>query len=257
MQCRSKSSWDQLRSAKLHTRHDASMEEGECNTSLSLAVGGGKQFTPSTSRHVLFPHHPEEEEEEEEDTKRHVGSVSRWTELDEEEEEEEEGVSGKDDSGNLSDDKPVGARKKLKLTIKQVRLLEESFRERSTLTTTQKQALAHRLNIRPRQVEVWFQNRRARTKLKRIELDYECLRVHCDRLSDENWRLKRELQELRSAPPASPFYVHLLKASTLTVCPACERIAAAGKRQSSASEGGMQRPQLVPVNTTGLLRLQN
>ncbi|URE41898.1 sequence-specific DNA binding [Musa troglodytarum] len=179
MQCRSKSSWDQLRSAKLHTRHDASMEEGECNTSLSLAVGGGKQFTPSTSRHVLFPHHPEEEEEEEEDTKRHVGSVSRWTELDEEEEEEEEGVSGKDDSGNLSDDKPVGARKKLKLTIKQVRLLEESFRERSTLTTTQKQALAHRLNIRPRQVEVWFQNRRARCC---IRARVRCIiwRVHAD-----------------------------------------------------------------------------
>ncbi|CAD5190043.1 unnamed protein product [Musa acuminata subsp. malaccensis] len=232
------------------------MEEGDCNTSLSLAIGGGRQFTPSTSLHVLFPHHPKQEEEEEEDTHRHVGSVSRWKELDEEEE-EEDGVSGKDDSSNLSDDKPVGTRKKLKLTIEQVRLLEDSFRHRSTLNTTQKQDLAHRLNIRPRQVEVWFQNRRARTKLKRIELDYECLRMHCDRLIDENRRLKKELQELRSATPASPFYVQLLEAATLIMCPACERIAAAGKRKSSALEDGMKRPpQLVPVNTA-LLRLQN
>ncbi|RWV92064.1 hypothetical protein GW17_00045602 [Ensete ventricosum] len=210
------------------------MEDGECNTSLSLAIGGGRQFTPSTSLHLLFPRHPKEEEE---DTQVHVGSVSRWKELDdeEEEEEEEEGVSGKDDSSNLSDDKPVGTRKKLKLTIEQVRLLEDSFRDRSTLST----------------------NRRARTKLKRIEMDYESLRMHCDRLSNENRRLKKELQELRSATPASPFYVHLLKAATLTMCPACERIAAAGKRKSSAlGAGGMKRPQLLPVNT-GLLRLQN
>lgn len=110
------------------------MEEGDCNTSLSLAIGGGRLFTPSTSLHVLFPHHPKEEEEES-DTQRHVGSVSRWKELDEEEEEEEDGVSGKDDSSNLGDDKPVGIRKKLKLTIEQVRLLEDSFRQRSTLNT--------------------------------------------------------------------------------------------------------------------------
>ncbi|RZR72093.1 hypothetical protein BHM03_00010275 [Ensete ventricosum] len=88
-------------------------------------------------------------------------------------------------------------------------------------------------------------------------MDYESLRMHCDRLSNENRRLKKELQELRSATPASPFYVHLLKAATLTMCPACERIAAAGKRKSSAlGAGGMKRPQLLPLNT-GLLRLQN
>lgn len=80
--------------------------------------------------------------------------------------------------------------------------------------------------------------------------------MHCDRLIDENRRLKKELQELRSATPSSPFYVQLLKAATVIMCPTCERITAAGKRKSSALEGGMKRPQLVPVNTS-LLRQQN
>ncbi|TVU03022.1 hypothetical protein EJB05_51455, partial [Eragrostis curvula] len=52
--------------------------------------------------------------------------------------------------------------KKLRLSKEQSRLLEESFRLNHTLTPKQKEALAVKLKLRPRQVEVWFQNRRAR-----------------------------------------------------------------------------------------------
>ncbi|KAF7828584.1 homeobox-leucine zipper protein HAT22-like [Senna tora] len=67
-------------------------------------------------------------------------------------------------SSRVSDEDEDGsnARKKLRLTKQQSALLEESFKQHSTLNPKQKQALARQLNLRARQVEVWFQNRRAR-----------------------------------------------------------------------------------------------
>nr|CAB3496586.1 unnamed protein product [Digitaria exilis] len=137
------------------------------------------------------------------------------------------------------DDDDGSTRKKLRLTKEQSALLEDRFKEHSTLNPKQKVALAKQLNLRPRQVEVWFQNRRARTKLKQTEVDCEFLKRCCESLTEENRRLQRELQELRAlklAPPAMataapphaagvapPFYMQL-PAATLTLCPSCERL---------------------------------
>ncbi|XP_057767305.1 homeobox-leucine zipper protein HAT14-like isoform X2 [Salvia miltiorrhiza] len=87
-------------------------------------------------------------------------------------------------------------RKKLRLTKDQTTLLEDSFKQHSTLNT--KQALAGKLCLKPRQVEVWFQNRRARSKLKQTEVEWQLLKRNCERLSEENRRLKKEVVELRS-----------------------------------------------------------
>ncbi|GAB4847138.1 homeobox-leucine zipper protein [Ancistrocladus abbreviatus] len=127
-----------------------------------------------------------------------------------------------DDDGNINSS---GSRKKLRLTKEQSALLEESFKLHSTLNPKQKQALAHQLNLRPRQVEVWFQNRRARTKLKQTEADCEFLKKCCEALTDENRRLHKELQELKALKLAQPFYMQL-PAATLTMCPSCERLGA-------------------------------
>ncbi|KAL1813912.1 hypothetical protein ACET3Z_023977 [Daucus carota] len=114
--------------------------------------------------------------------------------------------------------------KKLRLTAGQTSLLEDSFNLSSTLNKAQKEALAERLNLRPRQVEVWFQNRRARTKLKQTEVDYAFLKKCCESLSDENRRLKKELQELPSVKVKQPpVYIQLPKATTLAMCPSCEK----------------------------------
>ncbi|CAL4971432.1 unnamed protein product [Urochloa decumbens] len=93
-------------------------------------------------------------------------------------------------------------RKKLRLTAAQAAMLEDSFRAHNILSHAEKQDLARRVGLRARQVEVWFQNRRARTKLKQTEVDCELLRRWCDRLTDENARLRRELAGLLAAAPA-------------------------------------------------------
>ncbi|XP_062216311.1 homeobox-leucine zipper protein HOX19-like isoform X2 [Phragmites australis] len=161
------------------------------------------------------------------------------------------------------DDDDGSTRKKLRLTKEQSALLEDRFKEHSTLNPKQKVALAKQLNLRPRQVEVWFQNRRARTKLKQTEVDCEFLKRCCETLTEENRRLQRELQELRAlkfapppppqtatapgaaAVPAPPFYMQL-PAATLTLCPSCERLGG-----PAADKADPDRPKAAgPVRTT-------
>ncbi|XP_021896220.1 homeobox-leucine zipper protein HOX3 [Carica papaya] len=120
-------------------------------------------------------------------------------------------------------------RKKLRLTKEQSRLLEESFRQNHTLNPKQKETLATQLKLRPRQVEVWFQNRRARSKLKQTEMECEYLKRWFGSLTEQNRRLQREVEELRAmkvGPPTviSPHSCEPLPASTLTMCPRCERV---------------------------------
>ena len=142
-------------------------------------------------------------------------------------------VSEEDDEGS--------PRKKLRLNKAQFATLEDSFKEHSTLTPKQKQTLAEKLNLKPRQVEVWFQNRRARTKLKQTEVDCELLKKCCETLTEENKRLQKELQELKSLKVAAPLYM-AMPAATLTMCPSCERICSGGDGSSTGSFTLGQKP---------------
>ncbi|KAK1418785.1 hypothetical protein QVD17_27932 [Tagetes erecta] len=145
------------------------------------------------------------------------------------------GISGEDEDegGDAS-----AARKKLRLSKDQAAVLEETFKEHNTLNPKQKQALAKQLDLRPRQVEVWFQNRRARTKLKQTEVDCEYLKRCCDTLTEENRRLQKEVNELRALKLSPQFYMNMSPPTTLTMCPQCERVSSSSSAATTSSTLG-------------------
>ncbi|KAM6557257.1 hypothetical protein CsatB_004276 [Cannabis sativa] len=155
----------------------------------------------------------------------------------------------RDSSRGISDEEDgETSRKKLRLSKDQSAILEESFKEHNTLNPKQKGALAKQLGLRPRQVEVWFQNRRARTKLKQTEVDCEFLKRCCENLTEENRRLQKEVQELRALKLSPQFYMQMTPPTTLTMCPSCERVAVPPSSSSAASESRGHHQAIVPVH---------
>ncbi|KAL6656851.1 hypothetical protein ACP70R_004631 [Stipagrostis hirtigluma subsp. patula] len=110
-----------------------------------------------------------------------------------------------------------GDPKKRRLSDEQVEMLELSFREERKLETGRKVHLAAELGLDPKQVAVWFQNRRARHKSKLLEEEFAKLKqahdaaiLHKCHLENEVLRLKErlvvteeELARLRSAASQS------------------------------------------------------
>ncbi|PIN25984.1 Transcription factor HEX [Handroanthus impetiginosus] len=135
------------------------------------------------------------------------------------EEEEED-----DESPNNNNNGGPAPRKKLRLTKEQSRVLEETFIQNHTLNPKEKEALAVELKLKPRQVEVWFQNRRARSKMKLMEMEYEYLKKLSGTLTEQNRRLKKEVEELRALTVAPPHSRQPMPSSTITMCPCCERV---------------------------------
>lgn len=93
--------------------------------------------------------------------------------------------------------------KKRRLTPDQVVMLEKNFEEENKLEPERKTQLAKKLGLQPRQVAVWFQNRRARWKTKQLERDYDLLKSSYDSLlanyetmAKENDKLKSEVLSL-------------------------------------------------------------
>lgn len=80
----------------------------------------------------------------------------------------------------------------------QVNLLEKSFEEENKLEPERKTQLAKKLGLQPRQVAVWFQNRRARWKTKQLERDYDLLKASYDSLLTNYDSITKENEQLRS-----------------------------------------------------------
>ncbi|XP_027346128.1 homeobox-leucine zipper protein ATHB-5-like isoform X2 [Abrus precatorius] len=86
--------------------------------------------------------------------------------------------------------------KKRRLSFDQVKALERSFEVDNKLEPERKTKLAEELGLQPRQVAIWFQNRRARWKTKQLERDYGVLKSNYDVLKVEYHNLEQENEAL-------------------------------------------------------------
>ncbi|KAJ6367036.1 hypothetical protein OIU77_003422 [Salix suchowensis] len=90
----------------------------------------------------------------------------------------------------------VGAKKR-KLSEEQVNLLEMNFGSEHKLESDRKDKLASELGLDPRQVAVWFQNRRARWKNKKLEEEYTKLKTSHETIVVEKCQLESEVLKLK------------------------------------------------------------
>ncbi|CAA7035974.1 unnamed protein product [Microthlaspi erraticum] len=107
---------------------------------------------------------------------------------------EEEGTTVEEYSGNHHH---MGlSEKKRRLRVDQVKALEKNFELENKLEPERKTKLAQELGLQPRQVAVWFQNRRARWKTKQLEKDYGVLKSQYDSLRHNFDSLRRDNDSL-------------------------------------------------------------
>ncbi|XP_051148384.1 homeobox-leucine zipper protein ATHB-13-like [Andrographis paniculata] len=113
-----------------------------------------------------------------------------------------------EDEEEVSDDGFQVGEKKRRLNLEQVKTLEKNFELGNKLEPERKMQLARSLGLQPRQVAIWFQNRRARWKTKQLEKDYELLKrqfdavkAHNDSLLAHNQKLHAEIVAMKNGEP--------------------------------------------------------
>ncbi|KAK9108803.1 hypothetical protein Sjap_016863 [Stephania japonica] len=94
-------------------------------------------------------------------------------------------------------DGAVGMMKKRKLSEEQVNMLEMNFGSEHKLESERKDKLASELGLDSRQVAVWFQNRRARWKSKKLEEEYSKLKSAHESVIVDKCRLEAEVLKLQ------------------------------------------------------------
>ncbi|KAG8383103.1 hypothetical protein BUALT_Bualt05G0150000 [Buddleja alternifolia] len=119
-----------------------------------------------------------------------------------------EDINNHVDDDQLSDDGSQFGERKRRLNMEQVKTLEKNFELGNKLEPERKMQLARALGLQPRQIAIWFQNRRARWKTKQLEKDYEILKrqfeavkANNDALQAQNQKLHSEIMALKNREP--------------------------------------------------------
>ncbi|XP_065859139.1 homeobox-leucine zipper protein ATHB-12-like [Euphorbia lathyris] len=87
-------------------------------------------------------------------------------------------------------------KKKRRFSEEQIRSLESIFESETKLEPRKKVEIATELGLQPRQIAIWFQNKRARWKSKQLEQDYTTLQANYQKLASCFDSLKNERQSL-------------------------------------------------------------
>jgi len=128
---------------------------------------------------------------------------------------QQDGGAGSDDEeGSAAAGGGCGGERKRRLSVEQVRTLERSFEVANKLEPERKAQLARALGLQPRQVAIWFQNRRARWKTKQLEKDYDALRRQLDAARAENDALLAHNKKLHAEVRRDACIIYLLLASS-------------------------------------------
>ena len=106
-----------------------------------------------------------------------------------------EEVRGEEDQSDDEGSQSLGEKKR-RLNLEQVKALEKSFELGNKLEPERKVQLARALGLQPRQIAIWFQNRRARWKTKQLERDYTILKRQFDALKADNDSLRTQNKKL-------------------------------------------------------------
>ena len=89
------------------------------------------------------------------------------------------------------------SKNKRRFTDEQVKSLETIFESETKLEPRKKVQVARELGLQPRQVAIWFQNKRARWKSKEIEKNYRVLKANYENLKTRLETIKKERESLQ------------------------------------------------------------
>ena len=90
----------------------------------------------------------------------------------------------------------------------QIKSLEVIFESETRLEPRKKVQVAQELGLQPRQVAIWFQNKRARWKTKQLEKEYNILRANYNHLASQFDIMKKEKQALVSEVHSDQVYLY-------------------------------------------------
>ncbi|KAL0699968.1 hypothetical protein Bca4012_056090 [Brassica carinata] len=155
----------------------------------------------------------------------------------------------------LSDDGSKMREKKRRLNMEQLKTLEKNFELGNKLESDRKLELARALGLQPRQIAIWFQNRRARSKTKQLERYYDELRRQVESLKHENdtlqtlnQKLEAQVMALKSIEPIEP--INLNKETEGSCSNKSDNISGDIRPAEIDSQFAIGRPPSSPTTTT-------